>query len=98
MTLPKCPNCGVIGQIDINWVKSCPKRESTETFKEYLKNLLDEEIEKDRDLYQFGTINISTPIEWVRDLKKYIQVVIRCKACGYTEIANPQAYLVAKEL
>jgi len=89
----------MIGNIDIDWVMFHPKHEPTETFKEYLKNLLDVEIEKLTSSYQFAVPSTVTfNLDWSKDLKKYIQVVIRCKACGYTEIANPQAYLVAKEL
>ncbi|MCJ7635213.1 hypothetical protein MUP77_22840 [Candidatus Bathyarchaeota archaeon] len=77
----KCPNCGA-NDIDFKWISKVPKQTFKDTnFDEYAEAL--KETKKPR-----STDSGILDFRMFDSLSDYLQLVIQCKQCGYTETFN----------
>jgi len=87
-----CPNCGST-MIDTKWVLKREER-NPESFSKYINRII-----KDREQeIDAKWISGSTNYNEYYKLECYIQVVVNCRECGYTQVVNLKDWKVADEL
>ena len=90
-----CPNCGST-VIDTKWVFKRNMKDP-ESFSKYINKILNDRKQEEDTLWITGTSAITSTYTYHK-LNEFIQVVVGCKECGYTQVVNPNDWEIADEL